>query len=117
MGMVAITCNGSAPHNLYPTFIMASAAAALGDEVLLFFTPSSCLALKKGFLETLKGKGKPDMADLLKGMAKLNVRLVVCALGLDVHDLKMEDLREGVEIMGATSFMDIIRDAHTTLSF
>ena len=50
-------------------------------------------------------------------MAKLNVRLVVCALGLEVHDLKMEDLREGVEIMGATSFMDIIRDAHTTLSF
>jgi peroxiredoxin family protein len=45
---VAIVCNGAENKNLYPTFILASSAAASGDEVVLFFTPGAAPALRKG---------------------------------------------------------------------
>ena len=117
MGKVAIVCNGSEPKNLYPTFVLGSSAAALGDEVLLFFTPGAGPALKKGELETIKGKGMPDMADLLNGIKNLKVRLLLCELAMEAKDLKKEELRDGVEIVGTTSFMADIRDARITFSF
>ena len=44
---VAIVCNGSENKSLYPTFVLASSAAASGDEVVLFFTPGAASALRK----------------------------------------------------------------------
>ena len=48
---VAIVCNGADNKSLYPTFVLGSAAAASGDEVIIFFTPGAVPALKKGELE------------------------------------------------------------------
>jgi peroxiredoxin family protein len=53
MGKVAIIRNGSENSNLYPTFIMGSATAASGDDVIIFFTPGGVPALKPGYLESL----------------------------------------------------------------
>ena len=117
MGKVAIVCNGTEPKQLYPAFISGSSAAALGDEVVLFFTPGAAPALKKGELEKINGKGMPDMADLVNGLKQLNARLLLCELALEVHDLKEEELRDGVEIVGATSFMADIENATKTFSF
>lgn len=117
MGKVAIICNGAEPKQLYPTFILGSSAAALGDGVVLFFTPSAAPALKKGELEKIKGKGMPDMAGLVGGLMQLNARLLLCELALEAHDLKAEELRDGVEIVGTTSFMADIEDATKTFSF
>lgn len=114
---VAIVCNGAENKNLYPTFVLASSAAASGDEVILFFTPGAAPALKKGELEKIKAKGMPDMAELVEGVQNLGGRLLLCELALEAKDLKKEELREGVEIVGATSFMAEIDDAQITFSF
>ena len=68
MSKVAMVCNGSESKNLYPAFILGSSAIASGDELIIFFTPSGAPALKKGELEKIKGKGLPDMADLVEGV-------------------------------------------------
>ncbi len=117
MGKVAIICNGSENSNIYPTFIMASSAAALGDEVVIFFTPGGVPALKPGYLEELTAKGMPSMKELLEGIKSLGGRLVLCELALEAKDVTPEDLRDDLEISGATSFMADIRDANVTFSF
>lgn len=114
---VAIVCNGSEPKNLYPTFILGSSAIASGDEVVLFFTPGAAPALKKGELEKIKGKGMPEMIELVNGVQSLGGRLLLCELALEAKDISKEELREGVEIVGATSFMADITDAQITFSF
>jgi len=114
---VAIVCNGAEPKNLYPTFVLASSAVASGDEVILFFTPGAAPALKKGELEKIKSKGMPDMKELVEGVENLGGRLLLCELALEAKDLKKEELRDGVEIVGATSFMADINDAQITFSF
>ncbi len=117
MGKMAITINGAEPKNLYPAFTLASSALATGDDVILFFTPSGAPALKKGFFETIKAKGLPDMADLVEGFTDLDGRLLMCELGFEAKDMKEEDLREGVEIVGATTFIVEAQGSELTFSF
>ena len=87
MGTVAIVCNGAAP------------------------------ALKKGELEKIKGKGMPDMAGLVEGLKQLNSRFLLCELALEAKGLKKEEVRDDIEIVGATSFMAGIKAANITFSF
>ena len=117
MGKVAITVNGTEPKNLYPPFIIGSSALASGDEVILFFTPSGAPALKKGELEKMTGKGLPDMAELVEGFAAMEGRMLMCELAFEAKDMKEEDLREEVEVVGATTFVVESQGAQLTLSF
>ncbi len=113
----AIVCNSAEFKNIYPTFILGSAAAALGNEVILFFTPGAADALKKGAIEQIDVEGMPNLAELVKGVQELKGRICLCELALEAKGLKREDLRDGVEIIGATSFMAEVQDAQITFSF
>ena len=117
MAKTAITVNGTEPKNLYPAFILGSAAIASGDDVILFFTPGGAPALKKGELEKITAKGMPDMANLVEGFKDMDGRILVCELALEAKDMKEEDFREGVEIVGASTFITESDGAGLTFSF
>jgi len=118
MPKVAITVNGSCPDNVFPAFIIGSSAVASGDDLVLFFTPCGSLALVKGEMEKMsKVKGMPNLVELYDGVVRLGGKICLCALALETKDLKKEDLRESVEIIGATTFLNEIRNATVTFSF
>ncbi len=118
MAKTAITCNSAEPGSVFATFILASAAAACGDDVVIFFTVGGAPAMVKGELEKMNGrKGMPDLMELYEGFCVLGGKIIVCELVLGVNDLKAEDLREEVEITGATSFLGEVSDAQLTFSF
>ena len=117
MSKVAITVNGTENKNLYPAFILGSSAAASGDDVIIFFTPGGAPALKTGVLEAIKAKGMPDMEDLVDGVIALGGRLLMCELAFEAKDMKEEELREDVEIVGATTFIVEAHGAALSFSF
>ncbi|MGC9364881.1 MAG: DsrE/DsrF/DrsH-like family protein [Fidelibacterota bacterium] len=118
MAKVAITCNGAEGANIFPPMIIGSSAAALGDEVIIFFTPAGAPTMLKGKLEALRGaKGLPDIVELYEGLRALGGKIFVCELALEAKDLRAEDFREGVEIVGATTFLNEAKDATLTFSF
>ena len=117
MAQIAITCNSAEPSSVFPAFILGSAAAACGDDVVMFFTVGGAPAMVKGELEKIKGKGMPDLMELYDGFCVLGGKIIVCELILGVKDLKAEDFREEVEITGATSFLGEISDAQIAFSF
>jgi len=118
MAKVAITCNGSEGPNIFPPLILGSSAVASGDEVIIFYTPGGAPAMVKGKLEGMRGaKGLPDPVELYDGIKSLRGKIYVCELALEAKDLKKEDFREGVEIVGATTFINDIKDATITFSF
>ena len=117
MAKVAITVNGSAPSNIYPPMILGSAAAALGDEVIIFCCPGGAPTMVRGQLEKVTGKGLPDIVKLFDGILSLGGKVYVCELALENKDIRVEDLRPGVELIGATTFMSSVADATVTLSF
>jgi predicted peroxiredoxin len=65
----------------------------------------------------MEGKGLPDLKELFDGVVALGGTIYVCELALDAKDLKKEDFREGIEIIGATTFINEIKDATLTFSF
>jgi predicted peroxiredoxin len=73
--------------------------------------------LKKGELEKITGKGMPDMKDLVQKFKTLGGKMYLCELALEAKDLKTEELRTDIEIIGATEFMSKASDATVTFSF
>lgn len=117
MGKMAITVNGDKPGNLFPAFIMGSSAVASGDELILFFGPNAAPALKKGVLEGMTAKGLPDMAELVEGVEVLGGRIMLCELAFEAKDMTEDELRDDVEIVGATTFIVAAQGADLTFSF
>jgi predicted peroxiredoxin len=72
----------------------------------MFFQPGAARALVKGELEKLRGQeGMPDPIDLYESIQTLDGRFILCELGLPNKGIKEEDLRDGVEVMMASSFL------------
>ena len=117
MSKVAITVNGAEPGNVFPPFILGSSAAASGDEVVIFFCPGGSPALVKGKMEEMEVDGLPDLVELYNGVRSLGGKIIVCELALGVKGFEPEDFRDGVQIEGATTFMNMIKDANITFSF
>jgi predicted peroxiredoxin len=117
MGKVAITVNGSEPANVFPPFILGSSAVSLGDELVIFFCPGGAPAMVKGEIEKMEGKGLPNLLELFEGVRSLGGKIYVCELALEAKDIKKEDLRDGIEVIGATTFMEEVKDATVTFSF
>ncbi len=113
----AITINSSKAKDLFPAFILASSAAASGEEVILYFTPNAASALKKGVLESMEMKGMPNMEDLVEGVVFMDGRFLLCELALKTGELTAEELREEVEVVGVTTFVIAAAGAKMTFSF
>ena len=106
MGKTIIMCNHDDANSMLAALVMGAAAAATGEQVLMFFQPGAAKVLVKGELEKFQGlKGQPDPIMLYESIEILDGRIILCELGLPIHDIKEEDLREGVEIMMASSFL------------
>ncbi len=115
---VVIICNHGDEQSVMAALVMGAAAAATGEKVLMFYQPGAAKALVKGELEKLQGlKGQPDPIDLYDSILTLDGRFILCELGLPIHDIKEEELREGVEVMMASSFLFEAEGAHLTFSY
>ncbi|MEA1987074.1 MAG: DsrE/DsrF/DrsH-like family protein [Candidatus Marinimicrobia bacterium] len=118
MGVTTFIVNGEEKSSISPTLIMGAAAAAAGDEVIVFFTPGGAKHMIKGELEKIaEGKGLPNLIDLYEGMLGLGAEFMVCELAIENKGFKAEDFREEVEIGGATSYLNKVKDAKTTFTF
>ncbi|NQT24906.1 DsrE/DsrF/DrsH-like family protein [candidate division KSB1 bacterium] len=119
MAKTVITVNGAEGKNIFPAIIIGVSSAASGDDVVLFFTPSGAPTMVKGAIEKLKEETKnmPDIVEMLEGLIGLGAKLLVCELAFDVHGFKEEDLREGCEVVGATTFVGEATGCELSLSF
>ncbi|RLC55195.1 MAG: peroxiredoxin [Candidatus Cloacimonadota bacterium] len=119
MGKVSITINGAEVKNVYPAITIGVSAAASGDDVIFFVLPSGLPAFVKGKLEELNEKAAklPDLMEMMEGLKMLNARIMICELGFEVHGLKEEDLIEGIEVVGATTFVAEAQGSDLTFSF
>lgn len=115
---MAVVCNHADAGSVMPTLIMASSGLSLDYEVLVFFCPGGAQALVKGELEKFRGmKGLPDPIKLYNDIVELGGRVILCELALEAKDIKVEDVREHVEIMKAPPFLMAAEGASMTLAF
>lgn len=118
IGKIVVVCNNDDEQSVMAALVMAAAVAATGDQVLMFYQPGAAKVLAKGELEKFQGlKGQPDPLDLFESIQVLDGRIILCELGLPIWDMKEEDLREGVEVMMASTFLFEAEGALMTFSY
>ena len=97
------------PRRTYSPLYYAMAATAMEMEALVWFTMDGTSQLKKGAAEKIQLDKSSDVTlkTMLEQAVDAEVKLAVCQQSLSLFDMTPDDLIEGVEILGATSIIDL----------
>ncbi len=97
------------PTRTYSPLFYAMAAAAMEMEVMVWFTMNGTNQLKKGEAEKVQlvKDSNVNLKTMLDMAMDSDVELRVCQQSLELWAMKPEDLIDGVEILGATSIIDL----------
>jgi predicted peroxiredoxin len=116
--LVVMTSGPDTPRRCATPFFMATLAASMEYEVTMFFTIDGALLLKKGLAATIYPKaGGKSVAEFLNEAVEAGVKLTACSASLELHDLKPEDLIDGVKMVGGASLWQMAEGMKTVLSF
>ena len=107
------------PERCATPFYLAAAAAAMDNEVGIYFTMNGPTLLRKGVPESIGPKGErgAKLRQFIDTALDVGVKLYVCQPSLDLHDLSMDDMIEGVEMIGGAAFNDMATEADAVISF
>lgn len=127
---VAIIATKGNLDEAYPPLNIAVTAAALDAEVAIFFTFEGLniihrqasrdlpvAAGKEPLRQALQIANVPTVPTLVDMCRDLGVKLIGCQMTMDVMGVKTEDLVDGVEVGGATTFLNFAFDADVTTTF
>ena len=101
------------PRRTYSPLFYAMAAAAMEIDVLMWFTMDGTNQLKKGAAEKVKLDPTSDVTlkTMLEQAIESGVKLRVCQQSMALWDMAPGDLIPGVEILGATTIIDLALEA------
>jgi uncharacterized protein len=116
--MIIMTSGPDTPRRCATPFFFASLAVAMENEVTMFFTIDGTLLLKKGMAETIfpKAGGKP-VSGFLQDAMDAGVTFLACTASMELHDLKAEDMIDGVKMVGGATMWQVAEDCKTVLTF
>jgi len=116
--MIIMTSGPDTPRRCATPFFFAHLGAAMEYDVTMFFTIDGILLLKKGVAETIYPKegGKP-VSDFLNDALEAGVKFMACTAATELHDLKVEDLIDGVQMVGGATMWQLAEDCKTVLTF
>ncbi len=103
------------PRRTYSPLFYAMAAAAMEMDVMVWFTMDGTNQLKKGAAEKVQLDPTSDVTlkTMLDQTLESEVKLRVCQQSMALWDMTTEDLIDEVEILGATSVIDLaLRSDH-----
>jgi len=107
------------PRRTYSPLFYAMAAAAMEMEVMVWFTMDGTSQLKKGAAEEVQLDPTSDVTlkTMLEQTLESEVVLRVCQQSMALHDMTKDDLIDGVEVLGATSIIDLALRADHVMYF
>jgi predicted peroxiredoxin len=109
------------PERSATPFFFAAAAAPMEIEAAIYFTMNGPTLLKKGVPQTLvvpkAGGGGAKLRHFIDQALDLGVKLYVCQPSLDLHGLTMDDLIEGVQMIGGAAFNLMALEADAVVAF
>ena len=100
-------------------FFLAASAAAMECEVMIYFTMYGPTLLRKDMVDKIGPKGErgQPLRYFIDQATSLGVRLLVCQPSLDLNDLRIDELVDGVEMIGGAAFNDLALSADAVISF
>lgn len=109
----------SDPGRCATPFFLAASAAAMDAEVMIYFTMYGPTLLQREVIDKIGPKGDrgQPLSYFIEQATGLGVRLLVCQPSLDLNDLVLDELIDGVEMIGGAAFNDLAINADAVVSF
>jgi len=116
--LIVMTSGPETPRRCATPFFFATLAAAMDYEVTMFFTIDGTLLLKKGVAENVypKAGGKPISA-FIQDAIDAGVKFTACTASTELNDINLEDIMDGVKMVGGAYMWQLAEDAKTTMTF
>ncbi len=97
-------------------FVMASGAAALGRDVVLFATNAGCKALLRDWQALddaardarIRPSGVAGLEELREAALELHVRTIACEAGLRAENIDPAGLLPQTEVAGVATFLSAV---------
>ena len=97
-------------------FVLASGAAAIGRQVVLFATNGGCHALLADWSgltdaahdERVRAAGVAGLDELRDASRELGVRMIACEAGLRVEGICTTRLMPDIEVAGVATFLSAV---------
>lgn len=104
------------PERLYAPFILASTAAAMDIEPVVYFFIKGVTAVKKGEAEKIRIGGFPPLKDVIDQALQAGVKLMVCEQSCMLLGLDRGDFIEGAQVVGAATLNDLVLEADAVIA-
>jgi predicted peroxiredoxin len=106
------------PERSATVFFLAASGAAMDIEIGIYFTQLGPTLLQRGVPERLHvKKGGAPLSHFMEQARELGVKFYVCQPSLDLTNLKMQDLIDGVEMIGGAAFNSMALEADRVICF
>ncbi len=116
--LIMVTFGENYPDRLEPPLHLASLGAALDTEVIMVYSMSGGLLLKKGNAERIVPMGKNTYLESVREVKEYGVKIYVCSPTLERYGLTREDFIDEVDdIVGGMYFVTQALDADVTFTF
>jgi hypothetical protein len=110
------TSGTDTPERLYAPFILATTAAAMGQEPIVYFSIKGVTAMKKGEAEKIRIGEFPRLSEVIDQAVGAGVKLMVCEQSCMLLGLDRGDFIEPAQVVGAATLNDIVLDADAVIS-
>ena len=117
--LYVMTHGTESPERCATPFFLAASAAAMDADVSIYFTMNGPQLLERGVAEQIGPKGEhgEKLKFFIDQALDCGVKLLVCQPSLDLNDLKLDDLIDGVRMIGGAAFNDMAMDADAVITF
>ena len=72
---------------------------------------------KEDLQEGFKKANVPSIPELIAMAQEMGVKVIACQMTMDVMSLEKKDFIEGIDVGGATTFLEFAQDTDVTLTF
>jgi predicted peroxiredoxin len=117
--LYVMTHGAESPERCATPFFLAASAAAMDADVSIYFTMNGPQLLQKDIGDKIgpKGENGEKLSYFIDQALDCGVKLLVCQPSLDLNDLKLEDLIDGVRMIGGAAFNDMAMEADAVVTF
>ena len=106
-----------APERQYAPLILATTAAAMGVDAIVYYLAKGVTVVKKGVPETIKMGAFPPLKDAMDQALKSGVKLMVCEQSCMLFGIPRGDFVAGSQVVGAATLNDLLLDCDAAISF
>jgi hypothetical protein len=105
------------PERTYAPLVLATTAASMGIEAIVYFLGKGVTVVKAGEAESVQLGGFPLLSDVLRRAVEAGVKLMACDQSTQMLGLSRGDYVGQCDVVGAATLNDLMLEADAVVSF